>query len=159
MKPSELYEREPESIVLPFSEDADYGPEYQMRYFIGCYYNHLGYAIDVWDIEGINRSIRVAVKVYKDFDFDGRRFWRLVSVWFDNNPVMILQNAGREGDDSVDRIITDKKHFTLMMAHILSLFRFKQDDEFIEDLQDPDEDYPTLTEFYGNSLNGKFERY
>lgn len=158
MKPSELYAREPEETIAPF-DDNQHGPEYQMRYFIGSRYNHLAYDIDVWNIEGINRSTRVTVKVYKDFDFDGRRFWRLVSVWFDNKPVMILQNAGREGDDSVDRIITDSDTFGFMMSHILSLFRFNKDTAHTGDLHDPEEDYPTLTNFYNNSLDGHFERY
>ena len=159
MTPNELYAREPEKVIHPLGEDSSYGPDYQLRHFVGCYYNHLGNDFNIWDIEGINRSTRVSLKIYKDFDFDGRRFWRLLSVWFDNTPVMILQNAGREGDDWVGRIITDGEMYNNMMNHIRSLFRYKHDDEFDGDLCDPDVDYPSLTEFYGNSLDGSFERY
>lgn len=159
MKPTDLYARLPEKVVQPFAEGAEHGPEYQMRYFIGSSYNHIGDDIDVWSLAGINISTRIEVRVYKDFNFDGRRFWRLASVWFDNTPVMILQNAGREGDDYVGRIITDDQYFTYMMRHIRSLFRYSADSEFVGDVHDPDEDYPALDNFYGNNLDGYFERY
>jgi len=159
MKPSELYAREPEKVVEPFAVSTD-PAGLQLEYFTGSYYNHLGSEdFDVWGIESIQRSTRVEVKVYKDFDFDGRRFWRLLSVWFDRQPVMILQNAGREGDDYVDRIITDGARYGAMVTHIHSLIRYKQGEVFEEDIHDQDEDYISLDDFYGNNLDGIFERY
>ena len=159
MKPSDLYGRTPEKVVQPFAEGSEYGPEHQMRYFIGSRFNHLGADIDVWELEGINRSTRVEVKVHKDFNFDGRRFWRLVSVWFDHRPIMVLQNAGREGDDYVGRIITEERYFNFMMNHIRSLLRYNTSDVLDGDLRDSNEDYQLLDDFYGNSLDGHFERY
>ena len=160
MKPNELYAREPVKVVVPFSEESEYGAEYQLRYFCGFRYNHLGVDdIDIWGIESINRSTRVEIKIHKDFDFDGRRFWRLASVWFDRQPVMIIQNAGREGDDYIGRIITDGGRYTLMVKHIYSLFQYKQGEEFNGDLRDPDEDFDDVDNFYGNNLDGYFERF
>ena len=49
----------------------------------------------------------IEIRIYKNYDFDGRRFWRLQSVYYKNNPVMITQNAGREGDDHNQRYITE----------------------------------------------------
>jgi len=160
MKPSELYTREPEKVVQPFAQDSKYGPEFQMEYLVGSRYNHIGSEeMYTWDIESINRSTRVEVKVYKDFDFDGRRFWRLASVWFDRSPVMIVQNAGREGDDYVGRIITDGERYGAMVTHIHSLIQYKQGEEFNGDIRSPDEDFTDVDAFYGNSLDGYFERY
>ena len=165
MKASELYAREPEKEFHPFSPDSTEEwarhPSVLLDHFIGCYYNHLAPDINVYELDGINRSTAVVIKVYKDFNFDGRRFWRLASVWFNGKPVMIMQNAGREGDDWAERFITDHLTFIEMLNHIRGLFRYEtKNDEIMEDVIDVDEDMGTkLTDFYGNELDGFFEAY
>lgn len=157
MKPIELYQREPERVVVAFEVARDYMPDY----LIGCCYNHLQEIYyNQYDICMVNSSDKVVIKVYKDFNFDGRRFWRLCSVWYDGEPVMILQNAGREGDDYVGRYITDYNRFNAMIIHIESLITIKIDrDLAVKDTIKPDSDVPELDNFYGNALDGQFDIY
>ncbi len=91
LTPNDVYD-------LPYDSEVDHNPEI----LVGCYYDFLeGSAIDSYDLQygSCESSVRLSIRTHKYFNFDGRRFWRLASVWFDNKPVMIIQNAGREGDD------------------------------------------------------------
>lgn len=146
ISPNELYNRMP--------EDSYFGCDY----FIGCYYNHVP-ELEIHehelDYDSIQKDELLMIKVYKHFDFDGRRFWRLASVWFDNTPIMILRNAGREGDDHADRFITDEYGYRKMVEYLFTKVR-KQE---IPDVVDPNEPIKDLTAFYGNNLTGRFERY
>ena len=144
MKPQELYEMEPQEISHRPCELA------------GCYYNHIkesgidGYELG-WDVE----TDRLEIRIIKHHNFDHRRFWRLATVWFDGKPVMVIQNAGRDGDDFRRRIITDADSFRAMCSHIASLKPVTD----IEDVVDPQSDVDGLTDFYGNHLGGMFEIY
>ncbi len=127
---------------------------------VGCYYNHLeGSGINEWDFQWTNEeSDRLEIRIHKYFDFDGRRFWRLATVWIDNTPVMVIQNAGREGDDHRRRFITDEKAFRVMCVHVMEFLQLKE--EPLKDVVDPDTTIGRpLIDFYGNSLDGYFERY
>ena len=156
MKPSELYIREPEKVVYPF--DAGDGSLYLMiDYFMGSRYNHLADDINPHQISKVLRSTQVKIHVHKDFNFDGRRFWRLLSVWYIGKPVCVLQNAGRKGDDYSNRFVTDERQFAEMVRHIRTLFIFENEE--LDDVVDVDEDILLLAEFYGNSLDGFFGRY
>lgn len=145
MTPAALYERAPESA------DRD------LTILVGCYYNHIPEAsIDYYgQIYGVQQE-RVEIRYYKRFNFDGRRFWALASVWFDDAPVMIIQNAGREGDDHAARFITDPEQYTSMVHFIASLRQVKLDE--VKDVVKATDDLP-LESFYGNSLDGHFEGY
>jgi hypothetical protein len=103
------------------------------------------------------KTEKLEIKVLKDFDFDGRRFWRLATVWYEEKPVMIIQNAGREGDDHIRRYITDLERFEALCYYLRTFI--KQDNPAIKDVIPPDQDLPSLTSFYGNTLEGHFERY
>lgn len=127
---------------------------------VGCYYNHLnGSGLTDWQLQTcIADSPRLEVRTVKYFDFDGRRYWKLATVWFDGQPVMITQNAGREGDDHAERFITDERMFHEMCSHIASMVT--PDEATKLPVFDPDQDMGrTLIDFYGNSLDGHFERY
>lgn len=146
MTPNELYNRIP--------EDSYYG----CNYLIGCYNSHVPeLEAFEWDLDQdkAQKDERIMIKVYKHFDFDHRRFWRLSSVWFDGAPVMVLQNAGREGDDCSQRFVTDEERYRRMVAYLFTLI--KHDDSIAT--VDPDKDIKDLTSFYGNELDGHFERY
>jgi len=147
MKPSELYAREPEKIINLIEADCDYS------YISGCYYNHIPEIAD----DRFRPSNRIKVRIYKDFNFDGRRFWRIASIWIDDIAVMIVRNAGREGDDFYDRFITNQEAYREMVSH-LSELRIP-DEHDLKELVDKDTDIPNLTDFYGNDLDGHFERY
>jgi hypothetical protein len=72
------------------------------------------------DIENVI-SDRVRIDVIKEAELDSRRIWRLSTVRLDGEPVMILQNAGREGDDHYSRLVTDADRYQRMIAHLLEL--------------------------------------
>lgn len=157
MTPEELYARDPEKIVNPF----DMAKDYMTDYLISYYYNHIEEInLEPLDICYVGSSDKVEIRIYKDFNFDSRRFWRLCSVWFENEPIMIIQNAGREGDDHAERYITDRVKYREMITHIESLIRLKLDlSKLNNDVIEANSDVPALTSFYGNALDEPFERY
>ena len=155
MTPNELYNRMPEDS------------HFDLECLIGFYYSHIPEIESLAFTNANEDEQRVLIKEYKYFDFDGRRFWRLASVWFDDTkddkladaykPVMIIQNAGREGDDHDARFITDEQLYMEMVTYIRSLK--KEDPNEVYDVVDPDVDINNLTSFYGCDLDGHFERY
>lgn len=103
-----------------------YTPAYITRdlgLLAGCYYNHVEEAFpDAYFMLNGKTSERVEIRVLRDFRFDFRRIWRLATVWFDGAPVMVIQNAGREGDDHCARFITDAAAFKALCAHLVAEF-------------------------------------
>lgn len=151
MKPSELYARDPQETT------------FELCGLIGCYYNFIPEALGEEEQHLLYRdemkaNTRVEVRLYKYFDFDGRRFWKLAGVFFDGFPVMITQNAGREGDDHTARFITNEHAYKKMVKYIRTLIPIP-DEEEIPDVVSADDEFPGLTDFYGNNLDGYFERY
>lgn len=117
--------------------------------FSGCYFDHAPEIIS-FDL-GDAPAERVAVKILKFVDFDGRRFWQLATVWFDDKPVMVIQNAGREGDDHARRFVTDWSQYRAMIGYLASLARYA--DPAIEAEVDPDEQRTDLLAFYGDHMD------
>lgn len=148
MKPSELYARKPEEI------------SYELYGFLQHHIPELEYFN--FDYDDNLKTKHIEIRYYKMFDFDYRRYWALASVFFNNvydtasqqEPIMIIQNAGREGDDYNERFITNKDGYLRMMKYILSCVNTEE-----PDVHSPDEDIEGLDEFYGNSLDDHFERY
>lgn len=149
MTPNDLYAMTPESIERGIDTLA------------GCYYNHLdGSGLDQCALTQITADTsRVQVRSLKCFCFDGRRIWSLATVWFDEKPIMVIQNAGREGDDHSRRFITDFPGFCSMCAYLQSLVPVR-DQAGGRDVVAPDQDMgDELIEFYSNRLGDRFERY
>jgi hypothetical protein len=147
MKPQELYDREPEKV------DGDF------NYLFGHYYNFMPEITDFYgwvDYEKIENP-RIEIKILKDFDFDGRRFWKLATVWFDGKPIMITRNAGREGDDHATRFVTDEKRYKKMVEYVKTLLPVEFTE--VEDVVDANKNIKDLETFYGNTLDGFFERF
>lgn len=144
MNAKELYE-------LPSESETQ-----DLNYLKGCYYNHVPELGDGWWVESGND--KVTIQTVKEFYFDYRRFWALRTVWFEGVPVMVIQNAGREGDDHDARYITNEGAYRNMVAYIKTLIPVEQEED-LEDLLDESVDLSSLTEFYGNELNGYFDRY
>ena len=143
-----------EIYEMPF-EDILYNP----RILFGIYYNHMGEDIEHKHGDEYQNSERLEIRVIKRFDFDHRRFWLLATVWMDKKPVMIIQNAGREGDDHNARFITDEPLYKEMIFHIRELFLPRcRDIHYVETINS-ELKIPILTAFYGNSLDGYFDRY
>lgn len=138
---AKLYAREPESTTHELWQLQDGNNTVMPE--IDAFYWHF------------KSNERVTLKVLKDFCFDGRRTWSLFTVWLDGNPVMIVQRAGREGDDHIKRFITDSARYDEMVAYLNSLLPVNENDPqpFIN-LHEERED---LDSFYNHELNGKFE--
>lgn len=138
MKPSDLYKLMPEDS------------HHNVDILSGCHYNHIpDVDLDDVDIDQVEKDQRVLIKVYKEHTYDYRRFWRLASVWFDNEPIMIVQNAGREGDDYTNRFITNTKQYYELVSYLRTLLL----DEYKEKEYDPNEDISNLTRFYNDSFD------
>lgn len=139
MKPVDLYNREPEEVT------RDIG------ILRGVYYNHTP---EIHDDKGIDfyklKNERIEVRYYKYYSFDARRFWALASIYFNEEPVMIIQNAGRDGDDHAKRFITNRNLYNEMIGYIQSLI-VKEIENSI-DVYDENEDIENLDEFYGYSM-------
>jgi len=150
MTPKELYTRTPERI------------DNNVNRLYGCYFNHVPeiravpYCGDFLE----DKAKRIEIHYFKDFCFDGRRTWTLAGVKFDGEFIMIIQNAGREGDDYTERFITNKDGYPDMVAYIASLIPPDDlTDQSYADYIGEDEDLDKLDTFYGNTLDGYFERY
>lgn len=140
MKPIELYAREPARR------------DYDISVFFGCYFNHMPEIREtLWpQMLGPGENARVEIRYYKDHSYDGRRIWRLCAAFLDGQPFMIMQNAGREGDDHYARFVTDIETYRDAVRYVKSLapVRFEE----ISDVVDENADIPTLTSFYSDSL-------
>lgn len=84
----------------------------ELSWLWGCYYAH------VPEVRRRASAPGVFVRVYKHHDFDARKVWRLASVHVDDKPVMIVRNAGREGDDHADRYVFDLYHYRDMIDRL-----------------------------------------
>lgn len=141
MTPNELYQRIPERVNNDLSV------------LFGCYFNHMPEISDVdyWRITATEiKNKRLEIRYYKDHNYDGRRIWRLASVWLDGKPFMIIQNAGREGDDHFARFVTDTERYMEAVVYIKSILppRFGE----IPDVVKIDAEIPNLTSFYSSDL-------
>lgn len=85
---------------------------------------------------------------------DGYRYAAMHTVWFDQKPVFIVQQAGRSGRDHFQRWVTDRPTYNELVAYLLS-FCERRD---IYDVADPEK---LLYEeevfyFYGNYFGNQF---
>lgn len=106
------------------------------------------------EVCGLPDQARVELRYYANVCFDGRRTWELFSVWFDGKPVMLCQNAGREGDDHAVHFITDSAAYKAMVIYIRSLV---EPEEPCQNVFDEDCCFAAFTEFYGHSLSEMYD--
>lgn len=112
-------------------------------------------------------NTRLRTDTFKHFNFDYRRFWNIRAVYFDGVPVAILRNAGRSGDDHKSIFIINKGMYLDMIEYLSLLLNELIIKDKIKTLKENDtvkeisvnEDIKDLTNFYGSSLDGYFERY
>lgn len=141
MTPNELYARTPAEVVKD-----------DLSWLKGCYYDHLP-EVNAWGfelipiVEGPLKG-RFELRFYRRYTSDGRRVWWLYAFFFDGQPVMVLQNAGREGDDHHRRIVTDPHQ----LARAVTLLRTFLPAIEASEVVDPDSPVKGLDEFYGDSL-------
>ncbi len=135
----DLYAREPQFTIAGEGVFGALG---------GCYFDHMP-EVDGKTYGSFAPSERVTVRVVHYTDFDGRRYWQLATVWLDDEPFMVIQNAGREGDDHYARFVTDAERYGEAVRYLASLALA---DPEPGDVVDPDEPRDDLDTFYGDSL-------
>ncbi|MED1125287.1 hypothetical protein [Bacillus atrophaeus] len=139
----ELYARTPKRV------------ERCLGHLKGYYYDHIIELTDQYNLDSYygleEKNEKIEIKYYADCCFDGRRTWTLASVWYENKPVMVIQNAGREGDDHRERFITEPKLYDKMLTYIASLLNI--DTSVKHDIYREDDDIKELDNFYGFTLD------
>ena len=153
MTPEELYGMTPELV----DHDLD------ILKWDGSHHNHVPELQFEEKLPFTDPNKRISIKYYKKFQFDQRRYWALASVWFkhswlEDSPFMIIQNAGREGDDHSERFITHMGIYELAIAYLRSICTISFD-ESTKRIVSALDDIPNLTKFYGDELGGYFERH
>ncbi|MFC5412197.1 hypothetical protein ACFPMF_22925 [Larkinella bovis] len=145
MTPFDLYNR------LPEREDND------LSVLVGYYFNHIP---ELSSFLELDKQItadcqQVIIKYYKDHYFDNRRIWRLASVWYDQFPVMIIQNAGLEGEEHHRRFITDLPRYHQLIDYLKGLLTRQA--VALNDIFAPHTDIDGLDMFHGHSLDSLFK--
>ena len=141
MTPAQLYARTPKRVSN------------EVGRLKGFYYNHVAPELLDHDVLAHeDPSKRVELRFYEDHDIDYRRNWVLASVWLDGRPFMIVQNAGREGDDHAKRFITDTATYAEAARYLKSLCVPQGTSDGPVDVVGLDDEVRELTTFYGNQL-------
>lgn len=95
---------------------------------------------------------RVRLDTYKFVCPDGNRIWLLSGLFFDNEPVLILQKAGRGGDDFSSFYLISKERLKNLRMYFASI---PEETEHQEEQEVPlDKVEPGLNIFYGSSFSG-----
>lgn len=141
MTPAELYALEPVKI------------EYDLWNLKAHSYTHLDKIFEgelyELDHKSVEDEKRLEVRYYVSECPDGRRVWELGSAWFDGSPFMVIQNAGREGDDFYNRYVTDGEVAKKFGAYLNSKRTLVEEIEVV----DPNEFLgEKLTSFYRHSM-------
>lgn len=101
-------------------------------------------------LEALSKNDRITIKIYGLMNMDSRRYWVVFGVFLDGLPVMVCQRAGREGDDVVNRYVTDVALYKNTIEYIRELIPTK-----FEELEIVDPDQPfkeDITYFYGQRI-------
>jgi hypothetical protein len=98
--------------------------------------------------EGANTRVNARLLDYKDFD--GNRIWELMTVWLDDQPFMVVQCAGRSGQDHRVRFITNETLYAQAVEYLRSLERVEVMNS--DDVIGADEPRADLATFYGRTL-------
>lgn len=93
---------------------------------------------------------KVVIHTVKEHAYDWDHSWCLYTVWFENVPVMILQEAGKANNHE-ERFITNQSKFIEMIMYIRGLLQTSE--SFEDNSYDEEEEIPELTKFYGFRLN------
>lgn len=143
MKPSEIYNRIPESET------------YNLYSVINCFVDL--FSITVSDVNETELNKKILVKTVKYHSFDGYRIWEILSIWFEDKPFMISMNAGRGGRDDNKIIITDKQIYADASSYLIELM-LNIEKGNIKEIS-PDKDCDDLECFYGHSVETMLNFY
>jgi len=118
----------------------------------GCYYNHVPEIEDQFVLDkaklGAIKEITTVVHAY--YSVDHRRYWAIWSAWYEGKPYMLMQNAGREGDDYRQRYVTDAELYNKALSILRSCYRDDSAEKF--PLWDINKDVPEIEDFYGITI-------
>lgn len=100
------------------------------------------------DSDKVEASKRIRLDFYVNHSFDGDRGMNLVGVFFDDEPVMIFQTAGRDGRDHSASWQISRERYQEMCQFMRSL---PNEEDQVKDI-DLDEEIPDLCVFYGRAI-------
>lgn len=99
-----------------------------------------------------NNQKRVFIKSHLYDSYDYRRSMHIFSVWFDDKPIMLCMEAGRELRDDVKTFISDQDGFINMIKYLRTLI--KDEINFIYSVN---EELSELEVFYSHDLCDDFD--
>lgn len=118
---------------------------------IGCYFNHIPEFGENIGWSADDGTTRVTIKLHYYRQTDYRRFARVASVWLDDRVVMLIENAGREGDDHHARWLLDLPAYRELVRYLRGLCAVNTEPE--PTTYQLDELLPTnLPEIYGDRM-------
>lgn len=125
---------------------------------IGCYYNHISEIVESsWDNEIFPLIIKergLVVKTIVSFLYDPRRTWEMSFVYYKDIPFMLIQNAGREGDDHSMRYIFNKEWYLQCIRDLKEPVIEEYETKFVDDIHAINLSY---VRFYQNDIaNSEF---
>lgn len=106
-----------------------------------------------WDYSNPeNNQQRIILKKHLSVSHDYRRGVEIFSVYFDNKPIMIGMNAGRELNDSIQTFITNEEGYSDMIDFLIELTKEKPTPKIF----DINTHLKELESFYGDKLSEDF---
>lgn len=104
-------------------------------------------------LEELEKEGRLKVKCLVDVYIDYRRYAAMHTVWFDELPVFVVQNAGREGNDHFNRWVTDLPRYVQLLNYLQSKIPLEGYSEAV----DPEKEvFPEeIFYFYGTDFSGQ----
>lgn len=105
----------------------------------------------------IDEEGRMCIKTVIFENIDCERYVQMCTVWFDDRPVLIVQEAGRSGRDHFNRWIVDLSCYSEMLIYLAKKFTATPDAKIQDYLELDAEVYPeTFFNFYGKSYAKDF---
>jgi hypothetical protein len=108
----------------------------------------------------------VEVRIIEHCREDYKRYWRTATVWMNSSPVMVVQNAGRYGDDWKRKWVTDKELYFKLCLYLrscvllLCIPKINPHLAGVDDwIADPHEPVAQLDEYYGHRLGQPHLRF
>lgn len=106
-------------------------------------------------LETLQAQGRLVARQLLEKYYDHRRSASMHTIWFDGEPVMLVQSAGRERDDFKQRWITNEKAYVLLCSYIRSCLSTGIDPK---DVVGPEEEIfeDEIFKFYGEDFAEQF---
>lgn len=131
---------------------------------VGFYYNHINELTENTEIANWNfwnwfhkdkyeSDHKVEILYFANKYFDFRRCWKLGVLMYMDKPVMVFQNAGRDGDDYFKRFIISENEYKSFIDYMRTLIKWPDVEVPKEVIYDMDIDILGLTKFYNHDLD------